>query len=705
MSQAILMSDDSHSLRVRVSQLESAIEEHKRMIYHLESVLQQERSENSNLTHMLRSKNSEIEDLKALLVSKDEERVELFEQVQRFLSSSNMPDREPVKPETQFVSRWVQTLVEFTAPEEVEEMKDEIAYLREQLEESELELVQTRRMHADSMFEFDDSGSDNDDGHNESFRRPTVPQGLNLNLNLGSLSKFPGGAAAGTQASDKESDDDDTASERVDCTPRLTSKLVLISPRFAADGAVADATAAPTGSPTTVTNNNAGNVTHRRNRTVSETPRITTARLFRSTYIDPTTSAARRNMSVIGDTQYHSPIHHSPSPHSPSIAKATFTPPEITAATPRRVISDEELKKAEQGEHPTNAYSLSMLKDTRAYNIARESTLERDELAVTIGSLNQTHMFGLDENPDCPICSLITAIREKYVGKPMQRKEAFYAAGWIPDLLQGWADDHSRVWTLEERTMIATALADRPKLSTLRNRQCEGYVYLWRRRRFWNLGKKVWKPVYAVLQGVFLYVFNSNVSHERLLAIIPVRSSYIETVQLSNRTRCLQISSLGCKHCVAGKDGDCVETMTISVDTDEQLGHWVVALQMKQQSCAHKCSSRILSRAEGIRDVAELLIELGSVNERKDIVNRSRFRSRSIQGSKSPDAKPLQPDTTRECSALSTQSPENPQGATPAQPLYRKRPSDAEDDDGPLNSTLTPTHHPATPPPGTGHIA
>jgi hypothetical protein len=378
-------------------------------------------------------------------------------------------------------------------------------------------------------------------------------------------------------------------------------------------------------------------------------------------------------------------VNHSPSPTSPSMSSPNFRHPDITAATPRRVITDDELQKTEAAADGPNCYSMSMLKDTRAYNVAKESTLEREGLDMTVGSLNQTHMFGLDESPDCPVCDLMEKIQKMYLGKAM-RREAYYAVGWIPDMCLSWAADHRRVWTLEERTMIATALAERPKLSTLRNRTCEGYVYLWRKRRFW---KKPWRPVYAVIQGVFLYIFNTNVGHEPLIAIIPIRASYIEAVQLSGRTRCLQISSLGCKHCVGGKDGDCVETMTISVDTDEQLGHWVVALQTKQGSCAHKCSSRFLTQVEGIRDVAEMLIELAATNERKEIVNRSRFRGKSlIQAGGSPEVSPPH-ESLRECS----------KNTAVGSPTTQARPIVVDRADSDLNSTLTPTHQLGTPPP------
>lgn len=218
------------------------------------------------------------------------------------------------------------------------------------------------------------------------------------------------------------------------------------------------------------------------------------------------------------------------------------------------------------------------------------------------------HIFTIndaEDGEDCPICDLMDQVKSRYAGKMIDR-HAYYAVGWIPEMCSRWQTEHCYTWTIEERAAMANILAKRPTVSSFSISKMEGPLQLWRSRVFW---KSPWKPCFALLQGVFLYVFPSREPSAPVLAVTLVRGAQIQSCQADGKDYVMKITSLCCRNCIGGVESDSTEVMTIAFDSPKEMSDWSVALLHAQQTCPHRCSSKFQNEIASFREISECLLE------------------------------------------------------------------------------------------------
>jgi hypothetical protein len=231
-------------------------------------------------------------------------------------------------------------------------------------------------------------------------------------------------------------------------------------------------------------------------------------------------------------------------------------------------------------------------------------------------SLNFEEMHGR-----CQICELLNHVQTMFSGK-MMNKMAYYAVGWVPEMCERWQAEHHLVWTIEERATVATALFNRPLLSNFtENIVCSGPVILHRPDRpFWRSN---WKPCFAVLQGVFLYLFPCQDTGERLMAISLIRGATITILKKFERQDfALRIDSLGCSSCVRAEPRDLVEGMSLAFTSQSDLLRWKGMLDDLSAVCPHQCSSKFINEATALREIMEALLTVAAREQKKALARR-----------------------------------------------------------------------------------
>ena len=650
---------DAHALQVTNRELEATVADLKRTVMQLEDRIDHEEAEARRLHHLVGDKNAEIDELKHVIHTQRREAVALREELDRHMASPAMVATPSLDSAGGRIDRSMQTLVDITPPEEVDRMHQQIEELQMQLEQFQAEMGATFGATCVRQSGFMDDGSDRgadspdpemaspeDEEFGNTYSPMRTAPRLQLNLaippNLGAGGGDPTSEALLTARG---------AGAQPGETPRAHIRIPqLVTTRGAAAGPAAPSPPACGASSVTT-----APLTARRNASEpnfsfghGHTPRISTADLMRRSYVDPTSTTGPSY--IIGDVNYGTDSQ-SPKGASRRVSMSVLEPSQQQSHQARRAQSVVSVAAASSNASPpmppTAARTVTDSGDDAPQHAAAQFRARHASViganSVCIGSISPDigglsinsasprasgatttidvdvalsggHMFGIaDSGEPCPVCAMIESIQTTYAGKELTR-EAYYAVGWIPEICHRWSLEHNIAWTIEERAAVATALTNRTRLSAFTSFSHRGPVNIWRKRPFW---RSAWRPAYAVLQGVFLYIFNSSRPNEPVVAVIPVRASFIELVTLNGRTRCLQISSLGCMSCVGAAPGDCVETMTIALDSQKELLGWEKALQTMQRTCAHKCSHKFMNELNALKDISEMLLTLAKHNEKR----------------------------------------------------------------------------------------
>ena len=242
-------------------------------------------------------------------------------------------------------------------------------------------------------------------------------------------------------------------------------------------------------------------------------------------------------------------------------------------------------------------------------------------------------LFSIEREVDasrCLVCELIDHIQFTYSGK-MKSRAAYYAVGWFPEICQRWQLEHSLVWTIEERATVATTLQNRPTLSSFSHWHYEGNVKVKRDvgSKFW---KSPWQDSYALLQGIFLYVFDAKAPQQRVTSVISVRGAVIELVSNDPKAPyCLRISALGCRTCAGASETDGVDELLLRFDSAAALTACRQAVCTMQMTCPHQCSAKFAQEVESFKEIAELLLSMSVREEREHKRTDSKRKSRQVR--------------------------------------------------------------------------
>jgi hypothetical protein len=241
-------------------------------------------------------------------------------------------------------------------------------------------------------------------------------------------------------------------------------------------------------------------------------------------------------------------------------------------------------------------------------------------------------LFSVERDVDasrCLVCELIDYIQHTYSGK-MKSRAAYYAVGWLPEICQRWQLEHSLVWTIEERATVATTLQNRPQLSSFTHWHYEGPVKVHRPKKF--IWSSPWADGYALLQGIFLYIFDAKAPKQRVASVISVRGALIEMITCDSKApHCLRISALGCRTCAGASEFDGVDEIVLRFDTAQQLSKCRQALCTMQMTCPHQCSAKFAQEVESFKEIAELLLSMSLREERDNKKVDSKRKHRSVQ--------------------------------------------------------------------------
>lgn len=215
----------------------------------------------------------------------------------------------------------------------------------------------------------------------------------------------------------------------------------------------------------------------------------------------------------------------------------------------------------------------------------------------------------------CSICDLMTYLKEHFTR--MACRQSYFAAGFIPEMCERWQLEHDIVWTIEERAAIATALHAKPQLASFSTWHLASEGKYWRHKenRFW---KSNWKDCFFLLQGVFLYIFPSGRSTDRLLSVSLIRSANI-TVQRSAQDKLfvIRLECLGCGSCVGAHEDEHVQEVLIGFKHEDTMLEWKETIHQLSMTCPHMCSSKFANSVSTLREMCEDLLLMSYREEKR----------------------------------------------------------------------------------------
>lgn len=370
--------------------------------------------------------------------------------------------------------------------------------------------------------------------------------------------------------------------------------------------------------------------------------------------IDPPTSNNAKHVDAV--PEHSEPATAEIEAPSPSTIEATSPSPSATAATPvkEEVIFVAEVTAptsvAPPPSKPGNLSLASAPHDDDDYG-GHEGRTTRRFHADIFGNgdhdspkrrNNADALFSLSlEDPKggatCSICELTQYIKEHFTR--MTCRQAYFAAGFIPEMCERWQLEHDIVWTIEERAAIATALHAKPQLSSFSTWHLASAAKYWRHKeqRFW---KSNWKDCFLLLQGVFLYVFPSARTTDRLISVSLIRSAKI-TVQRSTQDKLfvLRLDCLGCGACVGAKEDEHVQEVLIGFKEEHTLLEWKETVSQLSMTCPHMCSSKFANSVTTLREMCEDLLLMSYREEKR--AARKLEKHQHIQITAPPEASPV----------------------------------------------------------------